>query len=74
MKTSPLSAIARSPSRSIPNCTKLKSTLAPLCCLPVCSDPVLSEEVETLARQIAGHDADAISLELARQIAEAHFA
>ena len=40
--------------------------------LPVCSDPALSQEVETLARQIAGHDADAISLELARQIAEAH--
>jgi hypothetical protein len=39
--------------------------------LPVCSDPVLSEQVETLARQIAGHYAAAISLEFARQIAEA---
>jgi hypothetical protein len=39
--------------------------------LPVCSDPVLSEEVETLARKIAGPDADAISMAFARQIAEA---
>jgi hypothetical protein len=38
--------------------------------LPVCSNPALSEEVETLARQIAGPDADAVSLEFARQIAE----
>jgi hypothetical protein len=41
--------------------------------LPVCSDPVLSEDVETLARQIADQDADATVLEFARQIAEAHF-
>jgi hypothetical protein len=39
--------------------------------LPVCSNPALSEEVETLARRIAGPDADAVSLEFARQIAEA---
>jgi hypothetical protein len=39
--------------------------------LPVCSNPALSEEVETLARQIAGPDGDAVSLEFARQVAEA---
>jgi len=39
--------------------------------LPVCSNPVLSEEVETLAREIAGPDANAETPDLARQIAEA---
>jgi hypothetical protein len=39
--------------------------------LPVCSNPVLSEEVETLAREIAGPDANAETQHLARQIAEA---
>ena len=39
--------------------------------LPVCSDPVLSEEVETLAREIAGPGANAETHELARQVAEA---
>jgi hypothetical protein len=38
--------------------------------LPVSSNPALSEEVEALARQVAGPDADAVSLEFARQIAE----
>ncbi|MFZ1149733.1 MAG: hypothetical protein WAR76_08355, partial [Xanthobacteraceae bacterium] len=39
--------------------------------LPVYSDPVLSEEVETLAREIVGMDANAEIRELARHIAEA---
>src|SRR5262245_50898151 len=39
--------------------------------LPVCSNPALSEEVETLARQIAGPDANAETQDLARQVAEA---
>jgi hypothetical protein len=36
--------------------------------LPVCSNSVLSEEVETLAREIAGPDANADTQELARQV------
>jgi hypothetical protein len=39
--------------------------------LPVCSNPVLSEEVETLAREIAGPDANAETHDCARQVAEA---
>jgi hypothetical protein len=39
--------------------------------LPVCSIPALSEEVETLAREIAGPGANAETRELARQVAEA---
>jgi hypothetical protein len=39
--------------------------------LPVYSDPVLSEEVETLAREIAGPDANEETKKLARQVAEA---
>jgi hypothetical protein len=39
--------------------------------LAVCSNPSLSEEVETLAREIAGPDANAEAKELARQVAEA---
>ena len=39
--------------------------------LPVCSNPALSEEVETLARQIAGPDASAETQAFARQVAEA---
>jgi hypothetical protein len=39
--------------------------------LPVCSDPAFSEEVEALAREIAGSDANAEIQELARRIAEA---
>jgi len=39
--------------------------------LPVCSDPVLSEEVEALARKIAGTDATVEIQQLARRIAEA---
>jgi hypothetical protein len=39
--------------------------------LPVCSDPALSEEVEALAREIAGTDANAKIQELARRVAEA---
>jgi hypothetical protein len=40
--------------------------------LPVSSDSVLSEEVETLAREIVGTDGNAEIQELARRIAEAH--
>src|SRR5262249_27705003 len=39
--------------------------------LPVCSDPVVSEELEELTGEIAGPDADAERLELARRVAEA---
>jgi hypothetical protein len=39
--------------------------------LPVCSNPALSEEVETVAREIAGPDANAKTQNLARQVAEA---
>src|SRR4029077_13172808 len=39
--------------------------------LPVCSNPALSEEVETLAREIAGPDANAETQDLARRVAEA---
>ena len=39
--------------------------------LPVCSIPALSEEVETLAREIAGRGANAQTQELARRVAEA---
>ena len=39
--------------------------------LPLCSNPALSEEVETLAREIAGPDANAKTQDLARQVAEA---
>ena len=39
--------------------------------LPVCSNPALSEEVETLAREIAGTSATAATQHLARQVAEA---
>jgi len=39
--------------------------------LPVYSDPALSEEVEALAREIAGTDANAEIKELARRVAEA---
>jgi hypothetical protein len=39
--------------------------------LPVCSNPALSDEVETLAREIAGPDANAETQDLARQVAEA---
>jgi hypothetical protein len=39
--------------------------------LPVCSNPVFSEEVEELARKIAGAGANAKRQELARRVAEA---
>jgi hypothetical protein len=39
--------------------------------LPVCSDPFLSEEVEALAQEIAGPEANARIQELARPVAEA---
>jgi hypothetical protein len=39
--------------------------------VPVCSNPVLSEEVEALARDIAGPAANTETQELARQVAEA---
>jgi hypothetical protein len=39
--------------------------------LPVCSIPALSEEVQALAREIAGPGANAETQELARRVAEA---
>ncbi len=38
---------------------------------PVCCDPVLSEQVEALAREIAGADTNPEILDLARRVAEA---
>jgi hypothetical protein len=40
--------------------------------LPVCSDPVLSQQVEALAREIVGGDANAEIQDSARLVAEAH--
>jgi hypothetical protein len=40
--------------------------------LPVCSNPAFSEEVETLAREIAGPDANAQTQGLARRKRVAH--
>ena len=45
----------------------LRHALSP----PVCSIPALSDEVETLAREIAGRGANAQTQELARRVAEA---
>jgi hypothetical protein len=39
--------------------------------LPVCFNPAFSEEVETLAHEIAGPDANAQTQGLARQVADA---
>src|ERR1700758_1717365 len=39
--------------------------------LPVHSDPAVSEEIDVLAREIAGNEADAKLQELARRVAEA---
>jgi hypothetical protein len=39
--------------------------------LPLCSNPALSEEVEALARKIAGPDANAETKKLARELADA---
>ena len=39
--------------------------------LPVCANPALSEEVETLARESAGPGANAETQERARRVAEA---
>jgi hypothetical protein len=48
-----------------------KNALRHALSLPVCSNPALSEEVETLAREIAGPGANAQIQELACQAAEA---
>ena len=48
-----------------------KTRFANALSLPVCSNPALSEEVETLAREIAGPRANMQIQELARQVAEA---
>jgi hypothetical protein len=51
-----------------------KNALRHALSLPICSNPALSAEVETLAREIAGPDANAEILDLAREIAEAQSA
>jgi hypothetical protein len=51
--------------------TAMPSTMPWKVASPVCSDPALSEEVEALAREIAGPDANAQLQELARRVAEA---
>jgi hypothetical protein len=48
-----------------------KNALRHALSLPVFSDPMLSEAVDALAREIAGADRDAEQQELARRIAEA---
>jgi hypothetical protein len=48
-----------------------KNALRHALSLPVYSDPVMSEAVEALAREIAGPDAKAEMRELARRVAEA---
>jgi hypothetical protein len=48
-----------------------KNALRHALSLPVYSDPVMSEAVEALAREIAGPDANAEMRELARRVAEA---
>jgi hypothetical protein len=48
-----------------------KNALRHALSLPVCSNPALSEEVEALAREIAGMNANAEIQDLARNVAEA---
>jgi hypothetical protein len=48
-----------------------RNSLRHLLSLPVCSNRALSEEVETLAKEIAGPGTNAQIQELARQVAEA---
>jgi hypothetical protein len=48
-----------------------KNALRHALSLPVCSNPALSEEVEAVAREIAGPDANSETQALALQIAEA---
>jgi len=62
--TGPKSAHGRAPRGE-------KTRFAHALSLPVCSNPALSEEVETLACEIAGPDANAETQDLARQVAEA---
>jgi len=61
---------ASGPNRSWPR-ARGKNTFRHGLSLPACSSPALSEEVEALAREIAGPDATAEIQDLARQIAEA---
>jgi hypothetical protein len=61
--TGPKTAHGRA--RAAPNALRHKLSL------PVHSDPTLSEEVEALAREIAGTDANAEIQEYARRVAEA---
>jgi hypothetical protein len=49
----------------------VKNALRHALSLPVCSNPALSEEVETFAREIAGPGANTQIYELARRVAEA---
>jgi hypothetical protein len=48
-----------------------KNALRHALSLPVCVNPALSDEVETLAREIAGPGANAETRERARRVAEA---
>jgi hypothetical protein len=50
---------------------RLETPFATALSLPVCSNPALSGEVEPLAREIAGPDANPQTLDLARRVAEA---
>ena len=59
------------PKTTLGRARAVKNALRHALSLPVCSNPVLSEEVEALAREIAGPDANAETQELARQVAEA---
>ena len=59
------------PARRLPWARAAKNALRHALSLPVCSNPALSEEVETLAREIVEPDANPETQDLARQVAEA---
>jgi hypothetical protein len=59
------------PKTAVGRARAAKNALRHALSLPVCSIPALSEEAETLAREIAGPGANAETQELARRVAEA---
>ena len=59
------------PKTAVGSARSARNALRHALSLPVCSNPALSEEVETLAREIAGPGASAEIQELARRVAEA---
>jgi hypothetical protein len=59
------------PKTAVGRARAAKNALRHALSLPVCSIPALSEQVEVLARKIAGPGANAETQELARRVAEA---